>query len=303
MKLHVSLPGLEMKNPVMPASGCFGFGKEFAQLYDLNDLGAIAIKATTEEARFGNETPRVAETEAGMLNAIGLQNPGLKGVTEQELPWLQQLDTPVLANVAGTKMEDYEAVAAGLSESGMAAALELNISCPNVKEGGITFGTDPKLAAELTKRVKRVSEVPVYVKLSPNVTDITEIARAVEHAGADGLSLINTLSGMKIDPRTRKPLLANEIGGLSGPAIRPVAIRMVYQVRQVTDLPIIGMGGIMGMEDVLEFMMAGADAVAVGTANISNPFACPEIIQELTDWAGTESAADWAGWKQGGVKA
>jgi dihydroorotate dehydrogenase (NAD+) catalytic subunit len=200
-------------------------------------------------------------------------------------------------------MEDYEAVAAGLSESGMAAALELNISCPNVKEGGITFGTDPKLAAELTKRVKRVSEVPVYVKLSPNVTDITEIARAVEHAGADGLSLINTLSGMKIDPRTRKPLLANEIGGLSGPAIKPVAIRMVYQVRQVTDLPIIGMGGIMGMEDVLEFMMAGADAVAVGTANISNPFACPEIIQELTDWANAEPAADWAGWKQGGVKA
>ncbi|MFC5712212.1 dihydroorotate dehydrogenase [Thalassorhabdus alkalitolerans] len=281
MNLSVNLPGLPMKNPVMPASGCFGFGKEFAKFYDLSQLGAIAIKATTVEARFGNPTPRVAETTAGMLNAIGLQNPGLDKVKEEELPWLEQFDVPILANVAGSTMEDYETAAKELSASPNVGALELNVSCPNVKVGGIAFGTDPELAAELTARVKKAATVPVYVKLSPNVADITAIAKAVEKAGADGLTMINTLLGMRIDLKTKKPILANTMGGLSGPAVKPVAIRMVYQVRQVTDLPIIGMGGIQSAEDVIEFLIAGADAVAVGTANFTDPFVCPSIIEEL----------------------
>ncbi|MDR0137295.1 dihydroorotate dehydrogenase [Metabacillus idriensis] len=279
--LNIELPGLSLKNPVMPASGCFGFGKEFANLYDISSLGAIMIKAATAEARFGNPTPRVAETEAGMLNAIGLQNPGLKGVLEQELPWLESYDVPIIANVAGSAQEDYVEVAREISRAKNVHAIELNISCPNVKTGGIAFGTNPEIAASLTRAVKEVSEVPVYVKLSPNVSNIVEIAKAIENAGADGLTMINTLLGMRLNMRTAKPILANRSGGLSGPAIKPVAIRMVYEVSQAVSIPIIGMGGVQTAEDVIEFMYAGASAVAVGTANFVNPFVCPEIIEQL----------------------
>lgn len=280
-RLSVDLPGLQLKNPIMPASGCFGFGQEYGKMYDLSVLGAIMIKATTLETRLGNPTPRVAETASGMLNAIGLQNPGLKGVMEKELPWLEQFDVPIIANVAGTETADYVEVARVLSTAPNVKALELNISCPNVKEGGITFGTDPKIARELTAAVKAVSKVPVYVKLSPNVTDIKEIALAVEQGGADGITMINTLLGMRLDEKTGKPVIANKTGGLSGPAIKPVAIKMVYEVSQVVSIPIIGMGGITGTADVIDFLSAGASAVAVGTANFVNPFICPTIIEEL----------------------
>ncbi|CAM3796150.1 dihydroorotate dehydrogenase [Bacillus subtilis] len=279
--LEVKLPGLDMKNPIIPASGCFGFGKEFSRFYDLSCLGAIMIKATTKEPRFGNPTPRVAETGAGMLNAIGLQNPGLDSVLHNELPWLEQFDTPIIANVAGSQVEDYVEVAEHISKAPNVQALELNISCPNVKTGGIAFGTNPQMAADLTKAVKEVSDVPVYVKLSPNVANITEIALAIEEAGADGLTMINTLIGMRLDLKTGKPILANKTGGLSGPAVKPVAIRMVYEVSQMVNIPIIGMGGVQTAEDALEFLLAGASAVAVGTANFVNPFACPEIIEQL----------------------
>lgn len=279
--LNVELPGLSLKNPIIPASGCFGFGREFASLYDLSLLGGIMIKATTLEPRFGNPTPRVAETGAGMLNAIGLQNPGLKGVVENELPWLEQFDTPIIANVAGSQVDDYVEVAKQISQAKNVHALELNISCPNVKTGGIAFGTDPNMAASLTKAVKKVSSVPVYVKLSPNVANIVEIAQAIEAAGADGLTMINTLIGMRLDLKTGKPILANKTGGLSGPAVKPVALRMVHEVSQAVSIPIIGMGGVQSAEDVLEFLLAGASAVAVGTANFVNPFICPEIIEEL----------------------
>ncbi|WP_117169769.1 dihydroorotate dehydrogenase [Paraliobacillus sediminis] len=279
--LAVELPGLSLKNPIMPASGCFGFGREYSNFYDLSQLGAVIIKAATGEARFGNATPRVAETASGMLNAIGLQNPGVEKIISEQLPFFRNYTTPVIANVAGSTIEEYEAVAEAISNSPDIAALELNISCPNVKEGGVQFGTDPVLASEVTRRVKAKSKVPVYVKLSPNVTDIVEIARAVEAAGADGLSMINTLTGMQIDLNARKPILANKVGGLSGPAIKPVAIRMIYQVKQHVSIPIIGMGGITSAEDVLEFLLAGASAVAIGTANFQNPFICPEIIEGL----------------------
>ncbi|MGD1413918.1 dihydroorotate dehydrogenase [Bacillus stercoris] len=279
--LKVKLPGLDLKNPIIPASGCFGFGKEFSRFYDLSCLGAIMIKATTKEPRFGNPTPRVAETGAGMLNAIGLQNPGLDRVLHHELPWLEQFDTPIIANVAGSQIEDYVEVAEQISKAPNVHALELNISCPNVKTGGIAFGTNPEMAADLTKAVKEVSNVPVYVKLSPNVANITEIALAIEEAGADGLTMINTLIGMRLDLKTGKPILANKTGGLSGPAVKPVAIRMVYEVSQAVNIPIIGMGGVQTAEDALEFILAGASAVAVGTANFVNPFACPEIIEQL----------------------
>ncbi|MEK4504973.1 MULTISPECIES: dihydroorotate dehydrogenase [Bacillus] len=279
--LNVELPGLSLKNPIIPASGCFGFGREFASLYDLSVLGGIMIKATTLEPRFGNPTPRVAETGAGMLNAIGLQNPGLKGVLENELPWLEQFDTPIIANVAGSQVDDYVEVAKQISQAKNVHALELNISCPNVKTGGIAFGTDPQMAAALTKAVKDVSSVPVYVKLSPNVANIVEIAQAIECAGADGLTMINTLIGMRLDLKTGKPILANKTGGLSGPAVKPVAVRMVHEVSQAVSIPIIGMGGVQNAEDVLEFLLAGASAVAVGTANFVNPFICPEIIEDL----------------------
>lgn len=286
-RLAIELPGLSLKNPIMPASGCFGFGKEYAQLYDLSKLGAIMIKATTLETRLGNPTPRVAETASGMLNAIGLQNPGLEKVIAEELKWLEQYDVPIIANVAGTLTEDYVEVAKHISKSKNVKALELNISCPNVKCGGITFGTDATVAAELTAAVKAVSEVPVYVKLSPNVTDIGEIARAVEAAGADGITMINTLIGMRLDTRTGKPVIANGTGGLSGPAVKPVALRMVYEVAKQVSIPIIGMGGITTVDDVIDFMSAGASAVAVGTANFVDPFVCPTIIEQLPeklDW-------------------
>lgn len=281
--LQTNLPGLQLKNPIMPASGCFGFGREFSQLYDLSLLGAIMIKATTLEPRFGNPTPRVAETNAGMLNAIGLQNPGLEKVINEELQWLEQFDVPIIANVAGSMEEDYIEVAKEISKVRNVHALELNISCPNVKTGGIAFGTVPEVAKNLTKKVKEVSEVPVYVKLSPNVTNIVEMAKAVEAGGADGLTMVNTLLGMSIDLKTGNPILANKTGGLSGPAIKPVAIRMIYEVSQHVQLPIIGMGGIQSAEDVLEFYYAGASAVAVGTANFVDPFVCPTIIDELPE--------------------
>ncbi|HWJ78277.1 MAG TPA: dihydroorotate dehydrogenase [Niallia sp.] len=282
-KLQVELPGLNLKNPIIPASGCFGFGREYSNLYDLSELGAIMIKATTTEPRFGNPTPRVAETTSGMLNAIGLQNPGLKKVMGEELPWLSQFDVPIIANVAGSLEEDYVAVAKEISKAPNVAALELNISCPNVKTGGIAFGTIPEVAKTLTKKVKEVSEVPVYVKLSPNVTNIVEMAKAVEAGGADGITMINTLIGMRLDLKTGKPILANKTGGLSGPAVKPVAIRMIYEVSQAVSLPIIGMGGVSTAEDVLEFFYAGASAVAVGTANFVDPFVCPKIIKELPE--------------------
>ncbi|KYG59031.1 dihydroorotate dehydrogenase [Planococcus maritimus] len=281
--LSVKLPGLDLKNPIMPASGCFGFGQEYAKLYDLSKLGSIMIKATTAEMRLGNPTPRVAETSSGMLNAIGLQNPGLEKVVDEQLPWLEQFDVPIIANVAGSLAEDYVEVARTISRAPNVHALELNISCPNVKQGGITFGTDPKVAKELTRMVKDVSDVPVYVKLSPNVTDVVQLAKAVEEGGADGITMINTLLGMRLDPKTGRPVIANITGGLSGPAIKPVALRMVYEVRRHTDLPIIGMGGIAEIDDVIDFLSAGANAVAVGTANFVNPFVCPELIDKLPE--------------------
>ncbi|WP_262172873.1 dihydroorotate dehydrogenase [Saccharococcus sp. Marseille-Q5394] len=297
-RLAVELPGLQLKNPIMPASGCFGFGREYGNLYDLSMLGAIMIKATTLDKRFGNPTPRVAETASGMLNAIGLQNPGLQGVMENELPWLEQYDVPIIANVAGTETADYVEVAKTISTAPNVRALELNISCPNVKCGGITFGTDPQQAHDLTAAVKEVSEVPVYVKLSPNVTDIKEIAKAVEAGGADGITMINTLVGMRLDQKTGRPIIANLTGGLSGPAVKPVAIKMVYEVSQVVQIPIIGMGGIAETADVIDFLSAGASAVAVGTANFVNPFICPKIIEGLPaklDELGVEHISELVG--------
>ncbi|GAB3067780.1 dihydroorotate dehydrogenase [Virgibacillus ainsalahensis] len=281
--LAVELPGLNLKNPIMPASGCFGFGREYSDFYDLSKLGAVIMKAATGTQRYGNHTPRVAETPSGMLNAIGLQNPGVAKIIETEVPFLGNYGVPIIANVAGSTLEEYELVAKTFNQTDKVDALELNISCPNVKEGGIQFGTDPEMAANVTRIVKRASNLPVYVKLSPNVTDIVTMAKAVEAAGADGLTMINTLSGMQLHLPTRRPLLANKTGGLSGPAIKPVAIRMIYEVKQHVNIPIIGMGGISNAEDVLEFLLAGANAVAVGTANFQNPFICPEIIEALPE--------------------
>lgn len=281
--LYIQLPGLDLQNPIMPASGCFGFGNEYGKFYDLNQLGAIMIKATTPEARFGNETPRIAETPSGMLNAIGLQNPGLKVVQSEILPDLhvRYPDLNVIANVAGSCEEDYVTVCREIGNAPNVKAIELNISCPNVKHGGIAFGTDPNVAASLTEAVKKVAKVPIYVKLSPNVTDIIPIAKAIEAAGADGFTMINTLLGMQIDLKTRQPLLANQTGGLSGAAIKPVAIRLIHQVFHATNIPIIGMGGVQTVDDVLEMMMAGASAVAVGTANFTDPYVCPKLIEAL----------------------
>lgn len=282
MSIAVNLPGLDLKNPIMPASGCFGFGKEYADYYDLNQLGAIMIKATTPKERFGNPTPRVAETPSGMLNAIGLQNPGMEVVLQDILPSLEKYqELPIIANVAGACEEDYVEVCGKIGDAPNVKAIELNISCPNVKHGGIAFGTDPEVACRLTKAVKEVASVPVYVKLSPNVTDIVPIAKAIEKGGADGFTMINTLLGMRIDLKTRQPILANRTGGLSGPAIKPVAIRLINQVAAVSELPIIGMGGVQTVDDVLEMFMAGASAVAVGTANFTDPYICPKLIKEL----------------------
>ena len=281
MNLKVQLPGMNCKNPVFPASGCFGFGREFAEFYDLSILGGIAIKSATLHKRFGNPTPRIAETPMGMLNAIGLQNPGVDVIKEKELPWLAQFDTEILVNVAGASEEEYVEVVKQLNDVENVSAFELNISCPNVKHGGIGLGTDPLLAAKVTRMVKEAAKKPVYVKLSPNVTDIVAIAKAVEAAGADGLVLINTLMGMRLDLKTGKPILANVTGGLSGPAIKPVALRMVYQVAQAVQIPIIGVGGITCAEDVLEFIYAGASAVEVGAQNFVDPYVCKKIIEDL----------------------
>lgn len=283
MDLSIKLPGLNLKNPIIPASGTFGFGREASKFYDLNILGGIAIKSATLEKRFGNPTPRIAETPSGMLNAIGLQNPGVDIIIRDELPWLKQFDTEIIANVAGACEEDYVEVVKRLNDSDVIKAFELNISCPNVKHGGIALGTTPELAAHLTKLIKEVSKKPVYVKLSPNVTDIVSIAKAVEEAGADGLVMINTLLGMRLDLNTRKPVLANITGGLSGPCIKPVALRMIYQVYKQVNIPIIGVGGIESCEDVIEFLLAGASAVEVGTANLVDPFICKKIIEKLPE--------------------
>ena len=281
MDLSVKLPGLNLKNPIIPASGCFGYGREFAELYDLSRLGGIAIKSATPKERYGNPTPRIAETPMGMLNAIGLQNHGVDWIAENELPWLAQFDTEIIANVAGAVEEDYVEVIRRLNESDVVKAYELNISCPNVRHGGIGLGTDPALAAKVTRMAREAATKPVYVKLTPNVTDITAIAKAVEEAGADGLVLINTLLGMRMDLKTARPLLANTTGGLSGPAIKPVAVRMVYQCAKAVKIPIIGVGGITTAEDVLEFLYAGASAVEVGAANFRDPYVCLKIIDEL----------------------
>lgn len=281
MDLSVKLPGLDLKNPVIPASGCAGYGRELAELYDLSRLGGIAIKSATPKERFGNPTPRIAETPMGMLNAIGLQNHGVDYIIENELPFLAKYDTCVLANVAGAAEEDYIEVIEKMNDEPVISAFELNISCPNVKHGGIGLGTDPELAAHITRMAKAAAKKPVYVKLTPNVTSIVEIAKAVEAAGADGLVMINTLLGMRIDLKSGKPVLANNTGGLSGPAIKPVAIRAVWQCAQAVSIPIIGVGGIARAEDVLEFLLAGADAVEVGAMNFVDPYICVKIIDDL----------------------
>ena len=281
-RLSVSLCGIEIDNPVIPASGTFGFGYEFAQWYDINCLGTFSFKGTTREPRFGNPTPRIAECPAGMINAVGLQNPGVDEVISGELPKLKKVfRKPVMANVSGFSVEDYTETCRRLDAEEQVGWLEVNISCPNVHGGGMSFGTDPKAAAEVTAAVKRVTTKPVIMKLSPNVTDITAIAKACEGAGADGISLINTLQGMRIDLRTRKPMLKNVMGGVSGPAVFPVALRMVWQVCRAVKIPVVGMGGVSTAEDVLEMMMAGAAAVEIGAANLRDPFACRKIIGEL----------------------
>lgn len=283
MDLSVKLPGLNLKNPIIPASGCFGYGREFAELYDLSKLGGIAIKSATPKERFGNPTPRIAETPMGMLNAIGLQNHGVDWIIENELPFLSQFDTEIIANIAGATEEDYIEVIEKMNDNPVVKAYELNISCPNVRHGGMGLGTSPELAAEMTRRAKAAARKPVYVKLSPNVTDIVSIAKACEKAGADGLVMINTLLGMRMDLRTAKPLLANGTGGLSGPAIKPVGIRCVYQCAQAVSIPIIGVGGISNAADVLEYLYAGASAVEVGAANFIDPYVCLAIIEQLPE--------------------
>lgn len=284
MNTTTYLCGHKIDNPIIPASGTFGFGQEYREMYDLNILGAISIKGTTREARFGNPTPRIAECKAGMINAVGLQNPGVEAVVGHELPELAKIyRKPIIANVCGFSLEEYVEVARRMCEADNVGWIELNVSCPNVKHGGMSFGTDAGCAAEVTSAVKAVCSKPVIVKLSPNVTDIVAIAQACQEAGADGLCLINTLLGMRLDLQKRRPILANITGGFSGDAVFPVALRMVYQVAKVCRIPIVGCGGISTARDVVEMMMAGASAVEVGTANLINPYACREIIEELPD--------------------
>ena len=282
-RLSVSLPGLHLKNPVIPASGTCWYGQEIARNYDLNKLGSLVIKSTTSQPRKGNPAPRACETSAGWLNAYGLNNAGVDNVVQEKLPWLAQNypELPVIASAAGFSEEEYEAVAAKLGTSPYVSAMELNVSCPNVKHGGLAMGTDPELLERLTRRCVAVSNVPVYVKLTPNITDIVPLAKAAINGGAAGLTMINTLTGMAIDLKTRKPKLANVTGGLSGAALKPIALRMIHQVRQFSNIPIIGVGGIETPEDVLEFMMAGANAVEVGAASFHDPLACPKIIDQL----------------------
>ena len=279
---RVNLCGIELDNPVIPASGTFGYGSEFAELYDINCLGTFSFKGTTREPRFGNPTPRIAECAGGMLNAVGLQNPGVDHVIAHELPEMKEFfHKPVMANVSGFSIDEYVEVCQKLDACEQVGWLEVNISCPNVHGGGMSFGTDPKMAAEVTRAVKKVTTKPVIMKLSPNVTDITAIARACEEAGADALSLINTLMGMRIDLRRRRPLLANRTGGMSGSAIFPLAVRMVYQVYEAVKIPIVGLGGVSCAENVIEMMLAGATAVQVGAANLTEPFACRDIVEQL----------------------
>ena len=281
-RLSVNLCGLEIDNPIIPASGTFGFGYEFAELYDINCLGTFSFKGTTKDARFGNPTPRIAECTAGMKNAVGLQNPGVEKVISEELPKLKKcFNKPVMANISGFAVPDYAYTCELLDKESQVGWLEVNVSCPNVHGGGMSFGTSPEAAAEVVRAVKAVTTKPVIVKLSPNVTDIVAIAKACEDAGADGISLINTMLGMRIDLKTRKPVIANKMGGFSGPAIFPVAVRMVYQVANAVNIPVIGMGGVSTAEDVIEMMLAGATAVEVGAANLINPYACRDIINDL----------------------
>ncbi|MBQ5897743.1 MAG: dihydroorotate dehydrogenase [Oscillospiraceae bacterium] len=281
-RLKVNLCGIEMDNPIIPASGTFGYGYEFAELYDINMLGTFSFKGTTKDPRFGNPTPRIAECTAGMINAVGLQNPGVEKVIGEELPKLAKcFNKKVMANVSGFSVEDYAYTCEKLDKCDQVGWLEVNISCPNVHGGGMSFGTSPEAAATIVKAVKAVTTKPVIVKLSPNVTDIVAIAKACEEAGADGLSLINTLMGMRIDLKTKKPVIANKMGGFSGPAIFPVAVKMVYQVAQAVKIPIVGMGGVSCAEDVIELMLAGATAVQVGAANLVDPYICRDIINDL----------------------
>lgn len=281
-RLSVNLCGEELDNPVIPASGTFGYGYEFAELYDINCLGTFSFKGTTKEPRFGNPTPRIAECTAGMINAVGLQNPGVDKVISEELPRLKKcFNKKVMANVSGFSVDEYAYTCEKLDSQEQVGWLEVNVSCPNVHGGGMSFGTDPKAAAEVTKAVKAVTKKPVIIKLSPNVTDIVSIAKACEDAGADGISLINTLLGMRIDLRTKKPVIANTMGGFSGSAIFPVALRMVYQVSSAVNIPVVGMGGVSSAEDVIEMMLAGATAVEIGTANLVDPFICKKIVEAL----------------------
>ena len=281
-QMKVTLCGIELDNPIIPASGTVGYGYELAELYDINMLGTFSFKGTTRDARFGNPTPRIAECPAGMINAVGLQNPGVEAVIGSELPKLAKcFDKKVMANVSGFSVEDYVYTCEKLDKCDQVGWLEVNVSCPNVHGGGMSFGTLPESAAEVTRAVKAVTTKPVILKLSPNVTDIVSIAKACEEAGADGISLINTLLGMRIDLRTRKPVIANTMGGFSGSAIFPVAVRMVYQVAHAVKIPVIGMGGVSTAEDVIEMMLAGATAVEVGAANLINPYACRDIIRDL----------------------
>lgn len=280
--MSVDLCGIELDNPVIPASGTFGFGYEFAELYDINMLGTFSFKGTTKDARFGNPTPRIAECPNGMINAVGLQNPGVEKVIGEELPKLKKVfNKPVMANVSGFSVDEYVYTCEKIDKCEQVGWIEVNVSCPNVHGGGMSFGTSPSAAAEVTRSVKAVTKKPIIIKLSPNVTDIVSIARACEEAGADGISLINTLLGMRIDLRTKKPVIANKMGGFSGPAIFPVALRMVYQVAHAVSVPVVGMGGVSTAEDVIEMMLAGASAVEVGAANLVDPFACKNIIEDL----------------------
>lgn len=297
--LRVTLSGMTLDNPVIPASGTFGYGKEFAEIYDINILGSISFKGTTKDPRLGNPLPRIAECTAGLINSVGLQNPGVEKVCEEELPELRRIfKKPLIANISGFSPEEYEYCARAMDKEEQVGIIEVNVSCPNVHNGGMAYGVLPESAAEITRVVKAVTKKPVYIKLSPNVTDIVEIACACEEAGADGLSLINTMLGMRIDIRTRKPVIANRMGGFSGPAIFPVAVRMVNQVYHAVKIPVIGMGGVSKAEDVIEMMMAGASAVQVGAANLVNPYACKEIIEELPalmDRLGIERLSDIVG--------
>ena len=298
-RLKVELAGLTLDNPIIPASGTFGFGEEFSEIYDLDILGSISIKGTTKDPRFGNIQPRIAECQSGMLNSVGLQNPGIEKVISEEIPKLEKVfHKPIIANISGFSIEEYVYCAEKLNAVDSVGIIEVNISCPNVHAGGMSFGVDPKLAYEVTSAVKKVTDKPVFVKLSPNVTDIVEIAKACQDAKADGLSLINTMLGMRIDIKTRTPILGNIMGGYSGPGIFPIALRMVYQVASNVDIPIIGIGGISSVDDVIEMMMAGAFAVQIGSANLIDPYICRDIVSNLPkklDELGIENIRDIIG--------